>query len=77
MPGTLPISLAAVGVCDRLATEVVQQLTQRSWQHARRVVPGRLTSRDVTDTIRAPGTFDFLHHANVLGRASADDIEPR
>jgi hypothetical protein len=76
-PDAPPLNYTAVGFCDRLATVVVQQLATRSWAHARQARratnPRRLTSRDVLDTVRAGGTFDLLHHANVLGSGLADE----
>jgi len=72
-PGALPLSHSAVGVCDRLATVVVQQLTQRSWQRAQgaKIARHRLTSHDVLEIVREPGTFDFLHEANVVSSLDA------
>jgi hypothetical protein len=57
---------SAVAGCDRLAALVVQQLTQRSMQHARRQRPGTgdLRMSDVAAVVKA-GQYDILHEAGV------------
>jgi hypothetical protein len=70
-----PLSHAAVSLCDRLATVVVQQLTTRSFQHSRRAKTSRrLTSDDVIELVQADGSFDFLQQASVI-RVSAQSHE--
>ena len=82
-----PLSRKALGLSDRLAALVAQQVAQRAWTQARRrpLREGEervLRARDVVSAIRKPGQLDFLFHAGALrrwGPAPADDpqgIEP-
>ena len=63
----------ALGLSDRLAALVAQQVTQRAWQQARKrpLREGEertLRARDVVSAVRKPGQLDFLFHACALRR---------
>ena len=68
-----PLSRKALGLSDRLAALVAQQVTQRAWQQARKrpLREGEertLRARDVVSAVRKPGQLDFLFHACALRR---------
>ena len=68
-----PLTRKALGLSDRLAALVAQQVTQRAWQQARKrpLREGEertLRARDVVSAVRKPGQLDFLFHACALRR---------
>jgi len=73
-----PLTRKALGLSDRLAALVAQQVTQRAWQQARKrpLQEGEersLRARDVVSAVRKPGQLDFLFHACALRRWAAPD----
>ena len=73
-----PLTRKALGLSDRLAALVAQQVTQRAWQQARKrpLREGEertLRARDVVSAVRKPGQLDFLFHACALRRWAAPD----
>lgn len=70
--GAPSLTHTAVGLCDRLATMVAQQLTHGAAELARSREHRQLTADDVASFVQRPGAFDFLHHARVIRRADSE-----
>ena len=70
-----PLSRHGVAACDRLAAMVVQQLTHRAWQHARKqrgATKCKLSASDVA-AVAGKGMFDFLAVSGVVSEWAKEE----